>query len=412
MFTGDIGNNTEDNAFQPLLKYRQKPYQTLNNIVIESTYGNREHNTEELSFEKRIELLESHINRTLAENEGQLIIPAFSLHRTQEILFDLYYLFQIKWKNNPIKVWQSPRPMLDDKEYDEYITSIEGIGNDILNNLYIKKDDKKYQLNPEYKDIKVKAIFPVQVICDSPLAKKISRIYAEELCRKEYSQKDDVYKYPHRNHRINDWLYLDDESINDLMKNLFENEKIQIGMHSIKYQDSEVTTTRPRVIITSSGMCDKGPVLGHLKRVLGDTRNTILLTGHQSSTSNGYLLSKLSTMISEEKETKFIQLEKIKLAAADIHARIEKIGGYSGHSDQNGLLEYLFTNDEERKYTVPNIFINHGNNDAREALKNAIISHSLDLNHANQIDNLFKSNVEIPKVSSQFFDLDLKIWIN
>lgn len=412
LFTGDIGNNTEDNAFQPLLKYRQKPYQTLNNIVIESTYGNREHNTEKLSFEKRIELLESHINRTLAENEGQLILPAFSLHRTQEILFDLYYLFQIKWKNNPVKVWQSPRPMLDDKEYDEYITSIEGIRNDILNNLYIKKDDKKYQLNPEYKDIKVKAIFPIQVVCDSPLAKKISRIYAEELCRKEYNQKNEINKYTLRNHKINAWLSLDDTSINDLMKDLFDNDKMQIGMHSIKYQGSEVTTTRPRVIITSSGMCDKGPVLKHLKRVLKDPKNTILLTGYQSSTSNGYKLAKLSTMSIEEKDTSFIQLEDMKIAASDIHAQIEKIGGYSGHSDQKGLLEYLFTDNEERKFTVPNIFINHGNNDAREALKNAIISYSLDLNYANQIDNLFKSNVEIPKVCSQFFDLDLKIWIN
>ncbi|MDD3597191.1 MBL fold metallo-hydrolase [Sulfuricurvum sp.] len=407
LFTGDIGNNTETNPFQPLLKYRQKPYQTLKNIVIESTYGNREHSHENLSFDKRIELLESHVNHTLAENEGQLIIPAFSLHRTQEILFDLYYLFQIKWKNNPIKVWQSPRPELDDKEYDEYIASIESIDPEILNNLYIMNDSKKYKLNPNYKDIKIKAIFPVQVIWDSPLARKISNIYAEELCRSEYNEKDGIRKYPYRNHKMNEWLSIGDDELNDLMQELYTNNKLQIGMHSIKYQDSKVTKSRPCVIITSSGMCDKGPVLEHLKRVLKDSKNTVLLTGYQSSGSNGSFLLSLSNMNVDEKESRFIQIEEMKITACEINARIEKIGGYSGHTDQNGLLDYLFTNDEKRKYTVPNIFINHGSNDARNSLKNAIHSYSNSIFQYYFEEEIDENDVVTPTLDNQFFDLDL-----
>jgi metallo-beta-lactamase family protein len=411
LFTGDIGNNTESNPFQPLLKYRQKPYQTLRNIVIESTYGNRLHDSHELSFENRIELLERHINTTLAENQGQLIIPTFSMHRTQEILFDLYYLFKIKWKNNPIKVWQIPRPMLNGAEYDEYLSNIEGVDPETLDSLYIKKNDKEYRLNPDFKDIKVKAVIPVQVICDSALGKNISRVYADELCRKEYSQKDNVYKYPYRNHKMNDWLSMDDASIDEELQQLYNNDRMQIGMHLIKYQDTEVMTQRPRIIITSSGMCDKGPVLGHLKRTLQDKKNTILLTGYQAPGTNGHTLSQLSHISKEESDKCVINLGDMKLKGKEVQAKIEKIGGYFGHADQKSILEYLFTDDNERTYTVPNIFLNHGNNDAREILKDKIESFCELKNAEKGNPDCFQTHVELPLLSNGFYDLDSHEWV-
>lgn len=420
LFTGDIGNNTEKNSFQPLLKYRQKPYQTIQNIVIESTYGNREHNTEELSFYKRIEVLEQHIICTLAQNGGQLIIPTFSMHRTQEIIFDLYYLFKVKWKNNPIKVLQNPVVRFNtEEEYQEYISSIEEIKPNILNNLYIKNESNKYSLNPKYKELKIKATFPVQVTCDSILAKKVSKIYAKELCRKEYSYKDNIYKYPYRNDQIKEWLSCEHESINELMKNLYEDDKFQIGMHSIKcLTEQEIKAnpnskpTRPRVFITSSGMCDNGPILKHLERTLQDKKNTILLTGYQSKGTNGHILSKLSKMEAEEKSKYFINLKGKKMRADTIRAHIDKIGGYFGHADQKSLIEYLFTDKEDKQYTVPNIFLNHGNDSAREALKNVINSHCSSLQEQYGDSSLYQTNIEIPMLDQKFYDLDRQCWIN
>jgi len=421
LFTGDIGNNTEENPFQPLLKYRQKPYQTVQNIVVESTYGNREHNEEELSFDKRIQVLEEHIIQTLAQNDGQLIIPTFSMHRTQEIIFDLYYLFKIKWKNNPVKVLQTPISQFKtEEECMDYMSGIEDIDPDILNDLYIKNNKNQFSLKSKYKELEIKAIYPVEVVCDSTLAKNISRIYAAELCRKEYSSKDDVYKYPYRNEQMKEWLSCENEFIDELMKGLYNNDKFQIGMHSIKYPtEREVKGSkndiprRPRVYITSSGMCDNGPVLKHLERTLPDKKNTILLTGYQSKGTNGHLLSGLSQMDNQLKSNYFIRLlNGKKMRANTIHANIVKIGGYFGHADQKSLIKYLFTDKEEKQYTVPNIFLNHGDDSARKALKNAINSHSNSLQEKYANSSLYQTNIEIPMLHQKFYNLNSQSWVN
>ena len=55
---------------------------------MESTYGNRNH----VGREERVEQLEKIICRTL-ENKGVTIIPAFSVGRTQELLYELNGIF-------------------------------------------------------------------------------------------------------------------------------------------------------------------------------------------------------------------------------------------------------------------------------------------------------------------------------
>jgi len=76
-FTGDIGRYSD-----PLLKspdvFPQADY-----IICESTYGNRLHEPPGDSESKLLEILRS----TCIGNKGKLIIPAFSLGRTQEILY-------------------------------------------------------------------------------------------------------------------------------------------------------------------------------------------------------------------------------------------------------------------------------------------------------------------------------------
>lgn len=420
LFTGDIGNNTKENSFQPLLKYRQTPYETIENIVIESTYGNREHNPNELSFHKRIEVLEDHIVQTLAVNEGQLIIPTFSMHRTQEILFDLYYLLKIKWKNNPIKVKR--RLILNIKtkeEYDAYVSTIESIPLETLEQLYEVNEKNEYHLNPKFKELEVKAIYPVKVLCDSFMGKEISKIYAKELCRKEYSLKDKIYKYPYRNEQIKEWLSCNDEEIDELMKDLYENHKLKIGVHTIQQSQERNKNdktwndvTRPRVILTSSGMCDNGSVLQHLERTLGDAKNTILLTGYQSKGSNGHILSELSQMDEKQKSQCYIQLGKNSMKAISIKANISRIGGYFGHADQKSLINYLFIDEKDKHYTVPNIFLNHGDNSARETLKNAIYFHCDLLQEKYEDKSLYQTNIEIPKLDNKTYDLDHQCWID
>ena len=55
-------------------------------IICESTYGNRPR--PKLMIEDRRQLLETEVKAALARG-GNLIIPAFALERTQELLLDL-----------------------------------------------------------------------------------------------------------------------------------------------------------------------------------------------------------------------------------------------------------------------------------------------------------------------------------
>lgn len=78
VFTGDIGN-----VPQPLLDPPVVP-KGYDYLLMESVYGDRQH--EEVA--ERSELLMHHIQDTQRKN-GTLIIPAFSLERTQAMLFEI-----------------------------------------------------------------------------------------------------------------------------------------------------------------------------------------------------------------------------------------------------------------------------------------------------------------------------------
>ena len=78
VFSGDLGA-----PYSPLIYAPRAPYRA-DLLVLESTYGDRLH---EGRRERRRRLREA-LERTL-ENRGTTIIPAFSLGRTQELLYEL-----------------------------------------------------------------------------------------------------------------------------------------------------------------------------------------------------------------------------------------------------------------------------------------------------------------------------------
>jgi len=83
VFTGDIGN-----VPQPLMDKPEVPT-GYDYLVMESVYGDRVH--EEVA--ERTAMLQHHIEETIKSN-GTLIIPAFSLERTQGMLFEINNLIE------------------------------------------------------------------------------------------------------------------------------------------------------------------------------------------------------------------------------------------------------------------------------------------------------------------------------
>lgn len=83
VFTGDVGN-----VPQPLMDRPNVPKE-YDYLVMESVYGDRVHE----EVEERTALLQHHIEETIGR-QGTLIIPAFSLERTQGILYEINNLIE------------------------------------------------------------------------------------------------------------------------------------------------------------------------------------------------------------------------------------------------------------------------------------------------------------------------------
>lgn len=78
-FSGDIGRPNRPILSDPL------PMPELDYLICESTYGDREHESAPSEVDKFVEV----IHHTCVEKKGKVIIPAFSVGRTQEIVYML-----------------------------------------------------------------------------------------------------------------------------------------------------------------------------------------------------------------------------------------------------------------------------------------------------------------------------------
>ena len=84
LFTGDIGRPSQ------FIINRPDTIRSTDHLVIESTYGNRLHQRIDVK-----ECLAEIINRTVS-NGGTLLVPAFAIGRTQELLFLLRDLYETR----------------------------------------------------------------------------------------------------------------------------------------------------------------------------------------------------------------------------------------------------------------------------------------------------------------------------
>jgi len=83
VFSGDVGTGND-----PLLRKPSSP-EKADLLVLESTYGDKLHETSE----DRQKTLEAVLRKTL-HNKGVTIIPAFSLGRTQSLLYEMNGIFE------------------------------------------------------------------------------------------------------------------------------------------------------------------------------------------------------------------------------------------------------------------------------------------------------------------------------
>ena len=140
------------------------------------------------------------------------------------------------------------------------------------------------------------------------------------------------------------------------------------------------TDTEPKVIISSSGMCDAGRIRHHLKYNLWRPESTVLFTGYQS---NGTLGRKIQD-----------GADSVKLFGEEVAVKCEVATwqGVSGHADKNGLMKWV----RDISPTPGQIFVNHGDHDAAEEF-------------AQSLRDEFHVQVDVP-YSGSVFDLAKGVW--
>ena len=110
----------------------------------------------------------------------------------------------------------------------------------------------------------------------------------------------------------------------------------------------------PGIIISASGMCHGGRVMLHLAKRISNGRNALFFIGYQAEGSVGRDIIERKTRI------------KIHGQEYQVRAEIDSTNIFSAHADQTDLKRWVKQLDKDM---IQNIFIVHGTDEARIALK-------------------------------------------
>lgn len=220
VFSGDLGA-----PHAPLLP-APKPPQRADTVVIESTYGGRQHENRRTRRARLREVLTHALQRG-----GVVLIPAFSIGRTQELLYEL-----------------------------------EGIIHDAARGGRGSADRQEDRQPVDWSGL--------QIIVDSPLAARFTEVYRE---LKPYWDAEATRRVRAGRHPLDfDALYTVDDH------DTHERTVAYLAEHP-----------QPAVVLAASGMAAGGRIVNYLKAMLGDGRNSVLFVGYQAPGTPGRALQQL-----------------------------------------------------------------------------------------------------------------------
>ena len=270
VFSGDLGN-----GYTALLR-DPKTIGNADILLLESTYGDRNHRP----MEDTLLELEDIISNAFKDN-GNILIPAFAVGRTQEIIFRLGELYQSGKLQHQAVYLDSPMAIAATEVYERYHHIFSGEDKDILLRSNSASLDK---------------FLPVLHYSRTP-----------------------------------------EESI---MLN-----SIQSGA----------------IIIAGSGMCNGGRIRHHFKHNLHKKGAHVIIVGFQAKGTPGRAL------VDGAKTLRIGNEELV------VRANIHTLGGFSAHADQSQLLDWVSCFKAPR----PDIYLVHGENDAKMILRKHLLEKNL-----------------------------------
>ena len=117
----------------------------------------------------------------------------------------------------------------------------------------------------------------------------------------------------------------------------------------------------PCIILATSGMLEGGPVLEYLKNIAPDKKNKILFVSYQVNGTLGRRVLDGSKQVS-------LMGKEGKVQVVNINCSIEKLDGFSGHSDYNQLISFV----HKLRPKLRRVLVNHGERRKSENLSMSI----------------------------------------
>lgn len=157
---------------------------------------------------------------------------------------------------------------------------------------------------------------------------------------------------------ITDVFINNSDSFDSKTKNMLAHKSDIFGINLINYirktEDSKALNfdKQPMIIISTSGMCESGRILHHLRNNIGDRRNMVLVIGYMAKNTLG------KRLVEKRKRVKIFG------ESFELKAEVETINAFSAHADKNELVDYVL----QTKGKLKEIFIVHGDMDQSEAL--------------------------------------------
>lgn len=225
VFSGDLGA-----PYAPILS-APKPAYRADLVILESTYGDRNH----ANRRDRRERLQKMIEHALRD-QGTVLIPAFSIGRTQELLYEI-----------------------EDIIYRNQCQSCITTSQELIN------EGQTAKHNSVWHDI--------PIILDSPLASRFTQVYAQLQA------------------------FWDNEAQQRIRKGrnpLDFKQLITIDTHKDHQRMVQhlVATARPAIVIAGGGMCSGGRIVNYLEAMLNDPRHNVLFVGYQAQGTLGNQIQK------------------------------------------------------------------------------------------------------------------------
>ncbi|MEO1615890.1 MAG: MBL fold metallo-hydrolase [Planctomycetota bacterium] len=173
------------------------------------------------------------------------------------------------------------------------------------------------------------------VYLDSPLARKATEVFIKHAGALQDVEVDEekLFRHPKFN----------------LVQTLDESKAIN-------------TIKKGAIIISASGMCNAGRIKHHLKNNIYRPECTVLFVGYQAPGTLGHIITSGADEVRIHGQT------------YKVRANIRRLGNYSAHADQAELMDWVL----ERCPITGGLFLNHGEDDARDEMRRLLQGKGLD----------------------------------